>query len=62
MLLHTYATPDFNQTKPGYGYARIKMKARPLDNFPMVNKALSEKSATDLRVPKLDIGAHIVFF
>jgi hypothetical protein len=63
MLLHEDATADFDQPQPGYDYARIKMKARPLNNFPMV-KALAEKSAADLliRKRKWDIGAHIVFF
>jgi alkylated DNA repair dioxygenase AlkB len=61
MLLHEDATPRFGRPQPGYGYARINMKARPLRYFPMV-QALANKSKIDLGVKKWNIGAHVVMY
>lgn len=60
-LLHRDATHEFNQPQPGYEYAQIRMKARPLGLLPKL-EALSKEIGQIRDVPHWDIGVHAVLY
>lgn len=60
-LLHRDATSDFSRSQPGYEYARIKMKARPLSTCPHLEK-LSMDIGRLRNVQHWDIGIHTVLY
>ena len=62
MKAHDDATSEYeNKTQPGYRYANITMKARPLSSVPKLQQ-LSKDLATLRDIPdgKWNIGVHPV--
>ena len=60
-ILHEDATDDFDKEQPGYKYANIEMKARPLRKLPFLEE-LSKVLALSCNVEKWTIGINPVLY
>jgi len=60
-LAHEKATDDFADTQPGYSYAQVSAKARPLKKLPLL-EALAKELADKLGVKSWNIGVNPVLY
>jgi hypothetical protein len=60
-LLHQDATEDFEDEQPGYRYARITLKARPLCVLPKL-EVVTKQLAIQCKVDKWTIGVNPVLY
>ncbi|KAL3927363.1 MAG: hypothetical protein SGBAC_013116 [Bacillariaceae sp.] len=60
-LLHENATDDFKALQPGYSYAKVWVKARPLSKLPLLER-LAKDLADWFGVKSWNIGVHPVLY
>jgi alkylated DNA repair dioxygenase AlkB len=60
-LLHEDATHDFHAEQPGYRYANITVKSRPLSRLPHL-ECLAQEMAKRCQLPKWTVGINPVLY